>query len=162
MVLGARSNRLRSDGECSGASCAADAVNASQFGLSGNVWTKDIALARKMARDLYTGGVFINGVTALDPSRAGRQRQEQRVWPKTLAFWPACFCKCPNCPDRELLSKLSRLRVVSRTVLASALKAARVETSWKQMSKTWTQNMQSVRDASMRQRTRIPVLAHIA
>jgi len=28
---------------------------------------KDIALARKMARDLYTGGVFINGVTASDP-----------------------------------------------------------------------------------------------
>ena len=58
---------MRSGGECSGASCAADAVNASQFGLSGNVWTKDIALARKMARDLYTGGVFINGVTSSDP-----------------------------------------------------------------------------------------------
>jgi succinate-semialdehyde dehydrogenase len=46
---------------------AVDAANASQFGLSGNVWTKDVALARKMARDLYTGGVFINGVTASDP-----------------------------------------------------------------------------------------------
>jgi succinate-semialdehyde dehydrogenase len=52
---------------CHDHDCAADAVNASQFGLSGNVWTKDIALARKMARDLYTGGVFINGVTASDP-----------------------------------------------------------------------------------------------
>ncbi|MGD1094554.1 MAG: NAD-dependent succinate-semialdehyde dehydrogenase [Bryobacteraceae bacterium] len=46
---------------------AVDAANASQFGLSGNVWTRDIALARKMARNLYTGGVFINGVTASDP-----------------------------------------------------------------------------------------------
>ena len=46
---------------------AVDAANASQFGLSGNVWTRDVALARKMARDLYTGGVFINGVTASDP-----------------------------------------------------------------------------------------------
>jgi succinate-semialdehyde dehydrogenase len=46
---------------------AVKAANASQFGLSGNVWTKDVELARKVARDLYTGGVFINGVTASDP-----------------------------------------------------------------------------------------------
>jgi acyl-CoA reductase-like NAD-dependent aldehyde dehydrogenase len=46
---------------------AVKAANASQFGLSGNLWTKDVALARKVARDLYTGGVFINGVTASDP-----------------------------------------------------------------------------------------------
>jgi acyl-CoA reductase-like NAD-dependent aldehyde dehydrogenase len=46
---------------------AVEAANASQFGLSGNLWTKDVELARKIARDLYTGGVFINGVTASDP-----------------------------------------------------------------------------------------------
>jgi succinate-semialdehyde dehydrogenase len=46
---------------------AVKAANASQFGLSGNLWTKDVELARKVARDLYTGGVFINGVTASDP-----------------------------------------------------------------------------------------------
>jgi acyl-CoA reductase-like NAD-dependent aldehyde dehydrogenase len=46
---------------------AVKAANANQFGLSGNVWTSDIVLARKIARDLYTGGVFINGVTASDP-----------------------------------------------------------------------------------------------
>src|SRR5262245_13585173 len=46
---------------------AVAAANASQFGLSGNLWTKDLELARKVARDLYTGGVFINGVTASDP-----------------------------------------------------------------------------------------------
>jgi acyl-CoA reductase-like NAD-dependent aldehyde dehydrogenase len=46
---------------------AVRAANASQFGLSGNLWTRDIELARKVARDLYTGGVFINGVTASDP-----------------------------------------------------------------------------------------------
>jgi succinate-semialdehyde dehydrogenase len=43
------------------------AANASQFGLSGNIWTSDVEKARKVARDLYTGGVFINGVTASDP-----------------------------------------------------------------------------------------------
>ena len=43
------------------------AANASQFGLSGNLWTRDVELARKVARDLCTGGVFINGVTASDP-----------------------------------------------------------------------------------------------
>jgi acyl-CoA reductase-like NAD-dependent aldehyde dehydrogenase len=42
-------------------------ANASQFGLSGNLWTKDVELARRIARDLYTGGVFINGVTSSDP-----------------------------------------------------------------------------------------------
>ena len=46
---------------------AVHAANASQFGLSGNLWTKDVGLARKIARDLYTGGVFINGVTSSDP-----------------------------------------------------------------------------------------------
>ena len=46
---------------------AVNAANASEFGLSGNIWTSDVALARKIARDLYTGGVFINGITATDP-----------------------------------------------------------------------------------------------
>ena len=46
---------------------AVRAANASQFGLSGNLWTKNIDLSRKVARDLYTGGVFVNGITASDP-----------------------------------------------------------------------------------------------
>jgi succinate-semialdehyde dehydrogenase len=46
---------------------AVQAANSSQFGLSGNLWTRDVDLARKVARDLYTGGVFINGITATDP-----------------------------------------------------------------------------------------------
>src|SRR5262245_31295106 len=46
---------------------AVAAANASQFGLSSNLWTQDIDRARHIARDLYTGGVFINGVTASDP-----------------------------------------------------------------------------------------------
>jgi len=46
---------------------AVHAANASQFGLSGNLWTKDLELARKVARDLYTGGVFVNGFSASNP-----------------------------------------------------------------------------------------------
>lgn len=46
---------------------AVDAANASQFGLSGSLWTRDVALARRIAWDFYTGGVFINGITASDP-----------------------------------------------------------------------------------------------
>src|SRR5262249_57127845 len=42
---------------------AVGAANASQFGLSGNPWAADVQLARRVARDLDTGGVFINGVT---------------------------------------------------------------------------------------------------
>ena len=46
---------------------AIDAANNSEFGLSGNIWTSDIASARKIARELDTGGVFINGFTATNP-----------------------------------------------------------------------------------------------
>ena len=46
---------------------AIEAANASEFGLSGNIWTSDVAAARKIARDLDTGGVFINGFTATNP-----------------------------------------------------------------------------------------------
>ncbi len=46
---------------------AVKSANASQFGLSSNLWTKDVELARKVARELDTGGVFINSVTASDP-----------------------------------------------------------------------------------------------
>lgn len=46
---------------------AVEAANASEFGLSGNIWTRDIASARKIARDLDTGGVFVNGYTASNP-----------------------------------------------------------------------------------------------
>jgi succinate-semialdehyde dehydrogenase len=43
------------------------AANASEFGLSGNIWTRDVERARLLARDWNTGGVFINGITATDP-----------------------------------------------------------------------------------------------
>jgi acyl-CoA reductase-like NAD-dependent aldehyde dehydrogenase len=46
---------------------AVHTANASQFGLSGNIWTSDVEKARRVARELYTGGVFINGITATDP-----------------------------------------------------------------------------------------------
>jgi acyl-CoA reductase-like NAD-dependent aldehyde dehydrogenase len=42
-------------------------ANDSQFGLGGNLWTRDIALARKIAARLESGAVFINGMTASDP-----------------------------------------------------------------------------------------------
>ncbi len=48
------------------ADAALAAANASQYGLSANLWTSDIPLARRMARELETGSVFINGVTASD------------------------------------------------------------------------------------------------
>src|SRR5262249_31043479 len=42
---------------------AVEAANASQFGLSGSLWTEDVDRARRIARELDTGGLFINGVT---------------------------------------------------------------------------------------------------
>ncbi len=42
-------------------------ANASPFGLGGNLWTADIDRARKLARQIESGGVFINGMTVSDP-----------------------------------------------------------------------------------------------
>lgn len=46
---------------------AMELANDSQFGLSANLWTRDIDRARQLARRIESGGVFINGMTASDP-----------------------------------------------------------------------------------------------
>jgi succinate-semialdehyde dehydrogenase len=49
---------------------AEDAVtlaNNSDFGLGGNLWTRDVVRARAIARRMETGAVFINGYTASNP-----------------------------------------------------------------------------------------------
>ncbi len=46
---------------------AVELANASQYGLGGNLWTRDIARAEALATRLESGGVFINGMTASDP-----------------------------------------------------------------------------------------------
>jgi succinate-semialdehyde dehydrogenase len=42
-------------------------ANASEYGLSGNLWTSDTKKAREVAARLETGGVFINGFSASNP-----------------------------------------------------------------------------------------------
>lgn len=42
-------------------------ANRSEFGLSGALWTADLARGKSIARRLETGGVFINGYAASDP-----------------------------------------------------------------------------------------------
>lgn len=42
-------------------------ANDSDFGLASTIYTANINLARRMASDLETGGVFINGYCATDP-----------------------------------------------------------------------------------------------
>lgn len=46
---------------------AIELANTSDYGLSGNLWTADTETARRTARRLETGGVFINGFTASNP-----------------------------------------------------------------------------------------------
>ena len=46
---------------------AVAAANASQFGLGGNIWTRDVARGVALARRMDTGGVFVNGMTHSDP-----------------------------------------------------------------------------------------------
>lgn len=46
---------------------AIELANNSIYGLSGNLWSRNEAQARELARRLETGGVFINGFSASDP-----------------------------------------------------------------------------------------------
>jgi succinate-semialdehyde dehydrogenase len=42
-------------------------ANDSEFGLASTIYTRDVELAQKLAGELETGGVFINGYCATDP-----------------------------------------------------------------------------------------------
>ncbi len=46
---------------------ALELANDSKFGLSSNLWTRNIERARQLATRIEAGGVFINGMTASDP-----------------------------------------------------------------------------------------------
>jgi len=46
---------------------AIELANDSQFGLGGNLWTRNIERGRELARHIESGSVFINGMTASDP-----------------------------------------------------------------------------------------------
>jgi succinate-semialdehyde dehydrogenase len=46
---------------------ALELANDSEFGLTATIYTRDVAQARKMADELETGGVFINGYSGSDP-----------------------------------------------------------------------------------------------
>jgi succinate-semialdehyde dehydrogenase/glutarate-semialdehyde dehydrogenase len=45
---------------------AIELANDSEFGLGGNLWTRDLARARELAARMETGAVFVNGMTASD------------------------------------------------------------------------------------------------
>jgi len=58
--------RMLQAGEAAAASIGI-AYNIAVVDAGGNLlWTRDVELARKVARNLYTSGVFINAVTASD------------------------------------------------------------------------------------------------
>jgi succinate-semialdehyde dehydrogenase / glutarate-semialdehyde dehydrogenase len=42
-------------------------ANDSRFGLGASLWTRDIPLAKKLARSIESGSVFVNGMVASDP-----------------------------------------------------------------------------------------------
>ncbi|WP_265516812.1 NAD-dependent succinate-semialdehyde dehydrogenase [Nitratireductor luteus] len=46
---------------------AIDYANRSEFGLGAALWTADIELARRLARRIEAGAVFVNGIVASDP-----------------------------------------------------------------------------------------------
>lgn len=46
---------------------ALELANDSDFGLGGNLWTRDLARGQELAARIESGAVFINGMTASDP-----------------------------------------------------------------------------------------------
>ena len=42
-------------------------ANDSEFGLGGSLWTNDLIKGEKLARQIESGGIFINGMTKSDP-----------------------------------------------------------------------------------------------
>ncbi len=42
-------------------------ANDSQYGLGGNIWSRDVERAKALARRVESGSVFINGMTASNP-----------------------------------------------------------------------------------------------
>ncbi len=46
---------------------AIELANRSEFGLGAALWTRDLSEARRLARQLQAGAVFINGIVASDP-----------------------------------------------------------------------------------------------
>jgi succinate-semialdehyde dehydrogenase/glutarate-semialdehyde dehydrogenase len=49
------------------AEAAVAMANASEFGLGGSVWTRDLDRGEQMARDIESGTVFVNSITKSDP-----------------------------------------------------------------------------------------------
>lgn len=52
--------------EAADAEDAMDKANDSTFGLGGNIWTQDVQRGLQLAKQLQSGSVFINGMTASD------------------------------------------------------------------------------------------------
>ena len=46
---------------------ALELANNSEFGLSGNLWTRDVVRGKALARRMVTGAVYLNGFSASDP-----------------------------------------------------------------------------------------------
>jgi acyl-CoA reductase-like NAD-dependent aldehyde dehydrogenase len=46
---------------------AIELANDSSYGLSANIWTQDVGKAERLSREIESGSVFINGMSASDP-----------------------------------------------------------------------------------------------
>jgi len=88
---------------------ALELANDSEYGLSADIWTRNVGLARDLARLLEVGGVFINGAAASDPrvpiggvKRSGYGRElaafGMREWVNVETVWigPAVTRTAPS------------------------------------------------------------------
>ncbi|MBB4273623.1 acyl-CoA reductase-like NAD-dependent aldehyde dehydrogenase [Rhizobium mongolense] len=58
-------------------------ANQTEFGLGAAIWTSDLKQARKLARQIDAGAVFINGMVASDPPLSLRRYQTIGLRPRT-------------------------------------------------------------------------------
>jgi succinate-semialdehyde dehydrogenase/glutarate-semialdehyde dehydrogenase/succinyl-CoA reductase len=89
-------------------------ANDSEFGLGASIWTKDLARADQLAREIESGMVFVNGAVKSDPrmpfggvkhSGIGRELSRygllEMVNIKTVEIFPASAAGAGTSKDTE-------------------------------------------------------------
>ena len=80
------------------ASHAVELANASVYGLGATVWSRDLARAEAVGRQLEAGLVFVNGIVKSDRAAAVRRREAERLRPRAGLVRAAGVQQHPDVP----------------------------------------------------------------
>ena len=75
---------------------AIELANASDFGLSGTIWTSNESNAKASARGIQSGGIFVNGFSASDPRVPIGGVKKSGYGRELSHFWIAGIYECAN------------------------------------------------------------------